>query len=313
MLNNSYKKNGFIISEKLISDDEISRLRNDLDKEFLDKDSKVQKNLKDFKNLDLAKKIINLYSSTKILNIVKNLKKNLNKNVALLPPFEVHKNYHVDLRQVHGWHRDCGGELKYDYCKKILFKKDYLFSKIGIYLQNNSDYGGGIDVIQSSHKNFSKLTSIIRKLKSIPFRITILFHKFLNKIYMKLPERFFMFILNAKKICPEKGSAVIFDSRIIHRGSPISKEKIKEIKFVEGEFQAFLPKEHDKFSIYCQLGTTESIDSYMFDRLKREDGLSELRMWLEHAEFLAKYNRELYNDISDVLEPIKKKYANFIN
>ena len=47
---------------------------------------------------------------------------------------------------------------------------------------------------------------------------------------MKLPEKFFMFILNAKKLCPDKGSAVFFDSRIIHRGSPISKDKAKEIK-----------------------------------------------------------------------------------
>ncbi len=313
MLNNFYKKNGFLISEKLISDNKISQLREELEKEFFDKDSKVQKYLKDFENLELAQKIMNIYSSNKVLSIIEDLKKNLNRNVALLPPFEVHKNYHVDLRQVHGWHRDCGGELKYDYCKNILSDKNYLFSKIGIYLQNNSDYGGGIDIIQSSHKNFSKFTSIVRKFKSIPFRITILFHKFLNKIYMMLPEKFFMFILNAKKLYPDKGSAVFFDSRIIHRGSPISKDKAKEIKFVKGEYQAFLPKEHNKFSIYCQLGTTESIDSYMFDRLKREDGFFELKMWLEHAEFVSKYNKELYKDICDVLEPIKKKYAKYIN
>ena len=95
----------------------------------------------------------------------------------MLPPFEVQKNYHVDLRQVHGWHRDCGGELKYDYCKNILSDKNYLFSKIGIYLQNNSDYGGGIDIIQSSHKNFSKFTSIIRKLKVFHLELQ---HYFIN-------------------------------------------------------------------------------------------------------------------------------------
>ena len=48
MLINSYKKNGFLISEKLISDNKISQLREDLEKEFFDKDSKVQKYLKDF-------------------------------------------------------------------------------------------------------------------------------------------------------------------------------------------------------------------------------------------------------------------------
>ena len=154
MLNNSYKKNGFLISEKLISDNKISQLREELEKEFFDKDSKVQKYLKDFENLELAQKIMNIYSSNKIQSIIEDLKKDLNRNVALLPPFEVHKNYHVDLRQVHGWHRDCGGELKYDYCKNILSDKNYLFSKIGIYLQNNSDYGGGIDIIQFHIKIF---------------------------------------------------------------------------------------------------------------------------------------------------------------
>ena len=53
----------------------------------------------------------------------------------------------------------------------ILFKKDYLFSKVGIYLQDNSDFGGSIDIIEKSHKNFSKLKIFIRKIKSLPLKI----------------------------------------------------------------------------------------------------------------------------------------------
>jgi hypothetical protein len=36
-----------------------------------------------------------------------------------------------------------------------------------------------------------------------------------------------MFLMNAKKIYADKGSAIFFDSRLIHRGSPISKKKFK--------------------------------------------------------------------------------------
>ena len=64
----------------------------------------------------------------------------------------MHKNYHVNLKEFHGWHRDAGGEMRHKYCNKILGEDNYLFSKIGIYLQNNTEYGGSIDIIKKSHK-----------------------------------------------------------------------------------------------------------------------------------------------------------------
>ena len=213
----------------------------------------------------------------------------------------------------HGWHRDCGGELKYDYCNKILFSKNYFFSKIGIYLQKNGEYGGSIDIIKNSHKNFSYYGKILRKIKNIPLRIVTFVHKYFNKIYNFLPEKLFMFFLNAKKLNPKLGTAVFFDSRIIHRGSPIEKNRLKEVKYSTGKYQAELPKIKDKYSIYCQIGTTESIDSYMYDRLKRKSNHEELQRWVKEIEFISKFNKELSDEISVVISPIKEKYFKYLS
>ena len=43
-----------------------------------------------------------------------------------------------------------------------------------------------------------------------------------------------------------------------------------EIKEEKGKLQAVLPSSNDKYSIYCQFGSSDAIDSYMYDRLKRK-------------------------------------------
>ena len=118
-------------------------------------------------------KILQILNSSEVNKIIKELQKISKKKVSLLPILEVHKNYHVNLKEFHGWHRDAGGEMRYKYCNKILGEDNYLFSKIGIYLQNNTEYGGSIDIIKKSHKNFSYLKIFLRKIKNIPFDLYI--------------------------------------------------------------------------------------------------------------------------------------------
>ena len=88
------------------------------------------------------------------------------------------KNYHVNLKTHLGGIEIVEVNLNMIIVKEKLFKKDYLFTKVGIYLQNNTEYGGSIDIIKTSHKNFSKSQLILRKIKSIPLRFTQSFHKY---------------------------------------------------------------------------------------------------------------------------------------
>ena len=165
----NYIKNGYLISDEMLDKSQVSSLRQDLLEEFsLTSNNRVPKRINEFKNVKLIKQIINLYNHPSLKKMIKELEREYKSEIALLPSFEVHKNYHVNLKEFHGWHRDCGGELKYNYCMDIIYSKNYFFSKVGFFLQKNEDFGGSIDIIQTSHKNFSKYKFLIRKIKNVP-------------------------------------------------------------------------------------------------------------------------------------------------
>ncbi len=310
---NDYIKDGYAITSQILSEDQINFLRNEINNEFLPNNNDgAVKRLIDFRNTSLIKKILDLYNHDEIQKFIIQVNKKYKTEVALLPTFVIHKNYHVNLKEFHGWHRDCGGELQYDFCKKILAADNYFFSKIGFYLQKNEDYGGSIDIVKTSHRNFSKNKIFLRKIKNIPLRLTILFHKYFNKIYNLLPEKLFMLFLNAKKLQPNLGTAVFFDSRIIHRGSPISKKNLVNVKYKQGKYHADLPNHVDKFSIYCQLGSTKGIDSYMHDRLQRKNNSDELRLWLSEINYMTNLDSRLFQQTNLILQPILKKYEKYL-
>jgi hypothetical protein len=310
---NNYIKNGYLISNEIINANEIDIFREEINHEYkLVDQSKVNRKIIDFKNINLVRRILNLFKHHSIQIIINNINKKFNTQVAILPGFETHKNYHVNLKEFLGWHRDCGGELDYNYCQDLLYSDDYFFSKIGFYLQKNEDFGGSIDIIKTSHKNFSKKKIFFRKLKNIPLRFVMFFHKYLNKLYNLLPEKIFMFFLNAEKLKPNTGTAVFFDSRIIHRGSPIIKKNISKVEYVNGKYQAYLPEHLNKFSIYCHLGNSKGIDSYMFDRLKRKENSGELKSWINQIEILSQLDKELFVQTNLVLKPIKEKYKEYL-
>ena len=105
------------------------------------------------------------------------------------------KNYlpHSKYTRLGGWHRDCGGELQYKQCKELISNKDYIFGKVGIYCQDNGEYGGGIDVILKSNLILQRLIllsvgTLGIKLLRISQIISKNLHKFLtrNLIFHKI-------------------------------------------------------------------------------------------------------------------------------
>lgn len=302
-----FKKKGYLIVDQILNENQLKELRADLSKEFNDRKTFVIY-LHQLKNKSLAFKILSLFKNDKLKTQLNSLKEYYGKNASLLPRFEIVKNYHVNLKENHGWHRDCGGELKYKYCKNILYNKKYLFSKVGIYLQENNEYGGSIDIIKNSHLNFSNFLSIYRKFKAIPLRIVMLIHNKLNRLYNLMSESLFMFFLNAEKLLPKKGSAIIFDTRLIHRGSPISKKKHNEVRYDKGTYQASLEEKNSKYTIYCHFGSSESVDSLMYDLTKRQNNKDEMHLWIEQLNFISSLDKELYVEINQVIKPVSEKY-----
>ena len=77
-------------------------------------------------------------------------------DISLLPPFNIAQNYlpHSVLTRGAGWHRDVGGEIGIKECRELISSKEYVFGKVAIFFQKNSDYGGAIDVIPSTNNDF---------------------------------------------------------------------------------------------------------------------------------------------------------------
>ena len=130
LIKTDYLNNGFVISKPLMDEISIKILRKELDDEFKDFNDGVSINITDFKNIEVTKKILQILNSSEVNKIIKELKKISKKKVSLLPILEVHKNYHVNLKEFHGWHRDAGGEMRHKYCNKILGEDNYYFQKV---------------------------------------------------------------------------------------------------------------------------------------------------------------------------------------
>lgn len=301
----TYKNNGFFVYTSIYNKQEIDFLRKSLEDEYKKIDfTKRDLKITELKNNDLTNLILKGLNSEKIQNLTVDFSRKLNTQINILPNFFIMRNYHVDISRNHGWHRDCGGELEYSYCKNILSKDDYFFSKCAIFLQENSnDYGGAIDVLVKSNKNFKKEETLFRKIKAIPYRIMTLIHKINKKIYSYLYERSFSLLFNSKTLKPNPGDLVVFDSRTIHRATVAN-----NIRDFKGNYEAITPESKIKYAIYCHFGSSDGVDSYMYDRLKRENNLNEFLSWFDQAKFIKNYDLKLYENIIKILNPLKNKY-----
>lgn len=308
------QKNGFCIGPNVINEKNILFLRKYLEIEFNSKNNIKQIHLFEIKNKELLVKILNIFNDKKINNFIENLSYEYKNNINFIPQFVIQRNYHVDRLNSPsiGWHRDCGGELKYKFCEKKLKNKDYFFAKIGIYLQENTKYGGSIDVIPYSHKliKFKKF-SFIRKYNN--FKILLLKHfqnKF-SKLYGLISESLFMKFLNAKKMYPTPGSFILFDSRTVHRGSPVEDSVRNNALFKSGMNFASVPQENTKYSLYVDIGNSVGFDSYMYDRSQRKTKIDEITLLKENMKMIKNYAPELYINIEKLVLPIISKYSKF--
>ena len=313
-LTKEYINNGYCIGPALFNDNQIIYLRKSLEHAFSKKAFPRNIGLFDIDDQEAVRIILNAIDSEWIQSIFKQIGNNYNTSISPLPIFVIQRNYHVDRFKSPGmgWHRDCNGEMQYDYCKKKVFDKSYVFGKIGIYLQENLEYGGSIDLMPFSHKDVKAKNIILNKLSNIPLKLLLKLHSNFPKIYRKISENIYMNILKAKKLSPEKGSPVLFDSRIYHRGSPIDDSVRNEVVFNSNEHHAKVPSIKTKYSIYCHFGSTLAYDSYMYDRLKREGNSLELQRCVNEQKKLENFSPKLAFSIQNIMEPVLIKYKDYL-
>ena len=168
-------------------------------------------------NLDSIKNIINLkFDFYKILSIAA-------KDTNLIDTL---------LKKHLGWHFDGQSERHNEYLKASNRK----FFRVGIYLQdNNSEYGGGIDILNCD------------LFKKLPL-------KTVSRIEKKIIEFYSLFF--SKTIHSKKGSVVFFDSRLPHKGT-FPKKNPQDVNF------------RDKYTIYFQVGNKEHCTYFLNNSVER--------------------------------------------
>ena len=307
-----FNQQGYYNSEVLFANKQIEHIRKAFEESFLKKKFPRDMSLFDIEDEQVIQIILKALNSDAIQSILNEISKYSNTKISILPTFDIQRNYHIDLLKSLGWHRDCGGEFLHKYCTKKLCDKSYVMGKLGIYFQENGEFGGSIDLIPYSHRYFNPKTIFIRKLKGIPLFITGKLHSYFRKIYRCLPEKFYMNSIRAKRMYPTIGSPVLFDSRIIHRGSPIDNKVRDKVNFSSTPHHAEVPKTKTKYSLYVHFGSSIAVDSYMFDRLKREGHSSELKIWCNDQKMVEKFIPNLALSIKDIIGPVLPKYNQYL-
>jgi hypothetical protein len=89
----------------------------------------------------------------------------------------------------------------------------------------------------------------------------------------------------------KSGDALIFDSRILHKGSLASKDIENSLVFNHETLQAELPEEHTKYVLYSHFGNSIGIESYFLDRLNRVGGENEYEEWIEDSKKISKFSK----------------------
>jgi len=308
-----YIDDGFVVLEPSLNEENIKTLKKEIISLFENEEQQaiIVQDIKNT-NIEIFKKIIKIIHSTETRQFFNQLGNFYNKKISILPRFHIMRNYHVNrltTRRI-GWHRDCTREFKYEYSKNKLEKDDYVFGKMGIFLQANSEnYGGAVDLIPGSHLYIKKNNKLLRILNSLRLHILIFFNKKFSNIYKLLPERYYRFFLSAKKINPKIGSPIIFDSRTQHRGSTVNEKYLTNNDRLD-EHHVSVPNAFTKISIYCYYGSIDGADAYLHGRISRGDNDDKkiFSFWNNESEEYKNFDKDLYNSMRSIIDPLEDKY-----
>jgi hypothetical protein len=289
----SYKKYGLFVLKEALDKNEVIKLRNTFDDLFSEPGDDRMRFLRQTKvNSDLRKKMSTGFAANKLNKTLEIIFPE--DDISLLPPFNVARNYlpHSIYTRGSGWHRDAGGELAIKKCRALIRKEDYVFGKIGVYLQKNSIYGGAIDTIPGSNNDFYSPT--FKKFKVILLlKLLIFFQKFIPFIYKKITRsELYLKLLGSISLEINAGDAVIFDSRVFHKGTFASEEIEKNLTYNIERIQAELPKDKTKYVLYSHFGNSVGCASYFLDRLSRLENQNEGDEWVKDSIALNESNQE---------------------
>jgi len=249
----SFRKNGFVVIPDLLSSHEVNALRDTIHSVI--KEAPPDKRMLTIGDIlgneALLAAVAGIQFSEKLLGILR-----------VIIPGEIcyinNLNLQCNMYGVGRWHTDCGSEV--DNKNQYLYEPSYLFGKVGVYLQDNTaEWGGGISIVRRSHKAFRQLR----------------FAKRASYLYTSLRGRAQLVLLKLYKkkefLLPIKsGSAVFFDSRLLHCSTPpqalVLDERQKAAQRLKAEV---LGRAKAKYVLYWEACAREYSEGFLKNSCKR--------------------------------------------
>ena len=303
-------KNGLVkisSNSNLLDKDTLSVLRQELEKTFQEEDYPPELDLHQIKNKLIQETIFKCLSNKNIKAFFKELSEQTGEEITLFPFVHVMRNYFSGPQSgLDGWHNDAGGEYPYNYCLEKMKSGKYVFGKISISLQNNGKNGGNIDIAHATYKNNSKKSLRQRfsaKLSHLYFKIFKKSHSFPFGIRDQWFSDLSSLITNPKTLNPNPLDVIAFEHRLYHRGTPVSpsqwKSYLKEFTSLRMEnyrsLKEFNFKEKNKYMIYVHFGNFIGLQSYIYDRSKRNNWREERERWFIQHKELNLFKKEFTN------------------
>jgi len=321
---------GYFIGSPVLTTTEINSLRHQLDELFAKKGNPRELKLWEIEDdgSEIWRRSLELFKDKQVATIMQELSNFAGIEVSPLPYFEIHRNHLSDrlTSPWSGWHYDCGrgrrvslgdqGETFYPYCRSRLMRQDHVFGRLGFFLQENTDFGGSLDVIPKSHRKIrscNKLKTFLTKAllwcaENISWRVAQIINRRFPKINCRFPETAIMSILGEKTIKPSPSSPVFFDTGLFHRPTPISESKAGQAKF-SGNWQFEVPSDFTKYTIYCHYGSSVGIESYMYNRMRIEGHQDAPERWIKEIGKIETIYPSLAVSIRRVFDLAKEEIA----
>ncbi len=211
-----FNKNGYLIIPNVLSLSTVETLRSKILDIFStggwkSSEFNTEKVLSDVYNV--FPEFIEMTLTEDVLNSVKTI---LGPHPILMPETAVHYKFYT------GWHKDTTSQEKMGY--QFHHKPESLMIECGFYLQDNDEYGGGLTVMEGSHRTEDVYTKPPSQ-KSVVSRIS-------NKLFGSADPLGDSINPNQHPIVDIKskaGDMVIFNFKTNHRATMPQKVKVEEI------------------------------------------------------------------------------------
>jgi hypothetical protein len=202
-----FYKNGFLLIPSVWTKEQIIELKHTLINLFK---SEVR-----FKGdtpqlrMDICARHKELYGLLVHSPLVAALKSLLGNDFVYLPEMSAHSSFYSS------WHKDTTSQEAAGH--KFQWQPNYLMVEAAIYLQDNDEYGGGLDVIPGSH--------LYPDLRTNPASAEF-WHKIIPPSIYSIPSK--------------AGDVVLFDFRIDHKATSPTKSSIDSIPEEKRKLAIFL-------------------------------------------------------------------------